>query len=79
MTLIRAEIERYGEVGVRQLNLFLKRIGLKLAPAKTEKVAGRKIRYYAIPSDLLGTMMRLSRSYLDVKARKEAEKEERVF
>jgi hypothetical protein len=64
---------------VRQLNLFLKRIGLKLVCAKTEKVAGHKVRHYAIPANLLGTMMRLSRSYLDVKARKEAEKEERVF
>jgi hypothetical protein len=31
--------------------------------------------HYAIPADLLGTMMKLARSYLEIKSRKEAEKE----
>jgi hypothetical protein len=60
---------------VRQLNLFLRRIGLKFNPVKTQKVAGRKIRYYRVPADLLATMTRLSRSYLEVAARTEDEKE----
>jgi hypothetical protein len=63
---------------VRQLNRYLRRIGLKLPLAKVEKVAARKIRYYALPADLLETMTRLSRSYLEVKARLEAENEDSV-
>jgi hypothetical protein len=59
---------------VRQLNLFLRRIGLKLTPVKTQKVAGRKIRYYRIPAELLATMTRLSRSYLEIRARTEEDK-----
>jgi hypothetical protein len=65
----------FAEKPVRQLNLFLRRIGLKLTATKTEKVAGRKIRYYSVSAELLGTMMRLARSYLEVEARREAAKE----
>ena len=60
---------------VGQLNRFLRRIGLRLAKAKTKKLAGRKLRYYAVPCDLLDRMTGLARSYLEVKARKEAVRE----
>jgi hypothetical protein len=66
----------FEEKPVRQLNLFLRRTGLTLTRAKTEKIAGRKIRYYGIPANRLGTMMRLCRSYLETRARKEAENEQ---
>jgi hypothetical protein len=61
---------------VRQLNLFLKRVGLTLDVASTMKTAGRKIRSYAVPADLLETMKWLAQSYLTVEARREAAKEE---
>ena len=60
---------------IRQLNAFLKHIGLKLTLAKVEKIAGRKIRYYAISADLLATMTRLALSYRGVQARLAEEKE----
>lgn len=59
----------------RQLNAFLKHIGLELNLVKVEKIAGRKIRYYAISADLLATMTKLARSYRGVKARLAEEKE----
>jgi hypothetical protein len=66
----------FGEKPVGQLNRFLRRIGLKLERAKTRKgVGGRKIRYYAIPTDMLETMTRLARSFLEVRERNEVEKE----
>jgi hypothetical protein len=65
----------FGEKPVGQLNRFLRRIGLKLEHAKTQKLAGRKIRYYAIPADMLETMMRPARSYLEVRVRNEDERE----
>jgi hypothetical protein len=61
---------------VRQLNRFLRRIGLKLSPDKTKKVSGRKIRYYRIAEKLLGTMTRLARSSLEIQARSAEEKEQ---
>ena len=60
---------------IRQLNAFLKHIGLELTLAKVEKIAGRKIRYYAISADLLATMTRLALSYRGVRARLAEEKE----
>jgi hypothetical protein len=65
----------FAEKPVRQLNLFLRRIGLKATVAKTKKLPGRKVRYYSVPAGLLGTMMRLARSYLEAEARRENEKE----
>jgi hypothetical protein len=59
----------------RQLNAFLKHIGLELNLVKVENIAGRKIRYYAIPADLLATMTRLALSYRGVQARLAEEKE----
>jgi hypothetical protein len=65
----------FADKPVRQLNLFLRRIGLHLKKAKTVKVAGRKVRFYGFPAELLATMMRLAQSYLAVEARKEAAQE----
>jgi len=65
----------FAEKPVRQLNRLLRRIGLKLAPTKTVKAAGRKIRYYGVPVDDIARMTELARSYLAVKQRKEAQKE----
>jgi Origin of replication binding protein len=59
----------------RQLNAILRHIGLELNLAKVEKIAGRKIRYYAIPADVLATMTRLALSYRGVQARVAEEKE----
>jgi hypothetical protein len=64
---------------IRQLNLFLRRCGLKLMRVATQKVAGRKIRYYTLPSDLLATMTKLAESFLAIKARTEdARESERI-
>jgi Origin of replication binding protein len=60
---------------VGQLNRFLRRMGLKAVKVKTKKLAGRKLRSYAVPRDLLDKMTALARSYLDVRAREEKEKE----
>jgi hypothetical protein len=60
---------------IKQLNLFLRRIGLKLTGAGTQKIDGRKIRYYRLPDDLTARMMQLARSYLQVKAKKEADQD----
>jgi len=57
---------------MKQLNLFLRRIGLKLTGAGTQKIDGRKIRYYRLPDDLTARMLQLARSYLQVKAKREA-------
>ncbi len=65
----------FAEKPVRQLNGFLTRIGLVLKQEKTQKSLGRKIRHYAIPADLLDTMMRLARSRLAVREREEAARE----
>lgn len=65
----------FSEKPVGQLNRFLGRIGPKLENAKTQKVARRKIRYYAIPAEQLGTVTTLARSYLEVRERNEDEKE----
>jgi hypothetical protein len=60
---------------VTQLGRFLRRTGLKLVKAQTEKVAGKKVRRYGIPADLRDRMTALARSYLDVEARKDRERE----
>lgn len=60
---------------VSQLNRFLRRVGLKLAKAQTEKVAGKKVRRYGIPADLRDRMTALARSYLEVEARRERARE----
>jgi hypothetical protein len=60
---------------IKQLNLFLRRIGLKLTGAGIEKIDGRKIRYYRLPDDLTARMMQLARSYLQVKAKREADRD----
>jgi hypothetical protein len=65
----------FAEKPVRQLNRFLGRIGLALVTTNTKKIAGRKIRYYGVPAEMLEKMTRLARSYLEVKARKEAARE----
>jgi hypothetical protein len=65
----------FAEKPVRQLNRFLRRIGLKLMPTKTVKVAGRKIRHYGVPVDDVARMTELARFYLAIKERKEVEKE----
>jgi hypothetical protein len=62
---------------VRQLNQFLRRIGMKLKPAKTTKVRGEKIRFYALPADNVDLMLGLARSYQAVCRRQEIEAEER--
>ncbi len=62
---------------VRQLNQFLRRIGLKLKPAKTTKVNGEKIRFYALPAESVDRMLGLARSYQAVCTRQEIEAEER--
>jgi hypothetical protein len=64
---------------VRQLNRYLRRVGLALSLAKIEKAAGRKIRYYAVAAEALETMTKLSRSYLAVRARLEAENEQSLL
>jgi hypothetical protein len=69
----------FGEKPVGQLNRFLRRIGLKLERTKTQKIAGRKIRYYAIPTDMIETMTRPARSYLEVRVRNEDEREQARF
>ena len=60
---------------VRQLKLFLKRVGLTLDVTSTVKIARRKIRSYGFPADLLGAMTRLARSYLEVETRRESARE----
>jgi hypothetical protein len=60
---------------VSQLNRFLRRVGLKVVKAQTEKVAGKKVRRYGIPADLRERMTVLARSYLEVEARRERERE----
>ena len=62
---------------MRQLNQFLRRIGMKLKPAKTTKVRGEKIRFYALPADNVDLMLGLARSYQAVCRRQEIEAEER--
>jgi hypothetical protein len=60
---------------VSQLGRFLRRVGLKLAKAQTEKVAGKKVRRYGIPARLRDRITALARSYLDAEARRERAKE----
>jgi hypothetical protein len=59
---------------VTQLGRFLRRVGLKLAKAQTEKVAGKKVRRYGIPVILRDRMTALARSYLEAEARRERQK-----
>lgn len=58
----------------RQLNDILKRAGLELTETKMKKIAGRKIRYYAISRGVLATMTALAVSYRAVQARVAEEK-----
>jgi hypothetical protein len=60
---------------IKQLNLFLRRIGLKLTGAGTQKIDGRKIRYYRLPDHLTARMLQLARCYLQVKAKSEADQD----
>jgi hypothetical protein len=60
---------------IRQLNLFLRRIGLTLTLRKTEKIGGRKIRYYTLPPGLTAKMTKLARSYLKRIKEREAEQD----
>jgi hypothetical protein len=64
---------------MRQLNQYLRRIGLKLKPAKTTKVNGEKIRFYALPAEAVDLMLGLARSYQAVCRRQEIEKEEKRY
>ncbi|SHI13573.1 plasmid replication protein, CyRepA1 family [Bradyrhizobium erythrophlei] len=59
---------------VRQLNRFLQRIGLKVAPAGSVKVQGMKIRRYALDRKRLETMEMLAKSYRIEEDRREHEK-----
>jgi hypothetical protein len=59
---------------VSQLGRFLRRVGLKLAKAQTEKVAGKKVRRYEIPVSQRDRMTALARSYLEAESRREREK-----
>jgi hypothetical protein len=59
---------------VTQLGRFLRRVGLKLVKAQTEKVAGKKVRRYEIPVSQRDRMTVLARSYLEAEARREREK-----
>jgi hypothetical protein len=62
---------------VRQLNQFLRRIGLKLKQVKTTKMNGEKVRYYALPAEGVDRMLGLARSYQALCTRQEIEAEER--
>jgi hypothetical protein len=64
---------------MRQLNQFLRRIGLKLKKVKTAKVDGEKVRYYALPAEGVDLMLGLARSYQAVCRRQEIEKEEKRY
>jgi hypothetical protein len=59
----------------RQMNAFLKHIGLELTVADTRKMADRKIRYYAISADPLAAMTRLAISYREAEGKRAEEKE----
>ena len=65
----------FAQKPVRQLNQFLRRVGLKVTVSKVEKVPGRKVRYYSVPTGLLETMMRLAKSYIEAEAGRERERE----
>ena len=70
---IRRDLEKKP---VKHLNLFLGLVGLRLEPVIVEKLAGKKTRYYALPVDLTERMLELARSFLEVKTRREAERED---
>nr|WP_247541475.1 MULTISPECIES: plasmid replication protein, CyRepA1 family [unclassified Bradyrhizobium] len=70
---MRSDFERKP---VRQLNRFLARVGLSLDPTGTTKRCGIKVRHYSLDQDMVERMLRLTRSYLSVKERKEMEREE---
>lgn len=59
----------------RQLNAFLKRVSLEVVEVDTRKIAGRKIRYYALPADSLIAMTRLALSYREAEGRRAEAKE----
>jgi hypothetical protein len=73
---MRADLD---ENPVRQLNQFLRRIGLKLEKVKTAKVNGEKIRFYALPAEAVDRMLGLAGSYQAVCRRQEIEKEEKRY
>jgi hypothetical protein len=61
---------------VRQLNAFLKRIGLKLKPIGTEKTkSGGKLRFYSLDPGLVTRMTLLAVSYSEVQRRREETKQ----
>lgn len=64
---------------MRQLNQFLRWIGLKLEKIKTAKVNGEKIRFYALQAEAVERMLSLARSYQAVCTRQEIEKEEKRY
>jgi hypothetical protein len=63
---------------VRQLNAFLKRIGLKLKREKTAKTAGGgKLRFYSLDHASLSRMISLAHSYLEAETRREKAEQDR--
>jgi hypothetical protein len=71
---IRRDLEKKP---VKHLNLFLGLIGLELRVARTEKVGKQKVRYYALPVELVDRMIELARSFLKTERVREIEREER--
>jgi hypothetical protein len=67
---MRADVARNP---VRQLNSLLKRLGLRVLEARQKKLAGTKVRMYALDSDGFRTMVSLAESYLSAQDRREAE------
>jgi hypothetical protein len=62
---------------VRQLNIFLKRIGLKARQTHSEKTAdGGKIRYYSLEGGILRQMMALAAAFCEVQRQKEADEQD---
>lgn len=62
-----------GRNPVRQLNSLLKRLGLHVLEVRQKKVAGIKIRLYALDSDCFRTMVNLAQSYLSAQDRRHTE------
>lgn len=62
---------------VRQLNAFLKRVGLKLKRVRSEKTkGGGKLRFYSLDPALVTRMRFLATSYLEAERRREEAKED---
>jgi hypothetical protein len=57
---------------VRQLNAFLKRVGLKLRQVRSEKTkGGGKLRFYSLDPSSAARMTSLAQSFLEVESRRE--------